>query len=55
MIGDVNTYLKKVFINKNITSLSFRQTLIGHKSIVTTLRYVQATEQEIINSLEVVR
>ena len=72
LIRDVNTYLKKVFSHKNITSHSFRQTLItdlaakgvnskiiqtliGHKSVVTTLRYVKATEQDIMNSLETVR
>ena len=36
LINDVNSYLKKVFPNKNITSHSFRQTLItelAHKSI----------------------
>ena len=72
MIQDVNSYLKKVFPNKRITSHSFRQTLItelatkgintkiiqsliGHKNINTTYRYIKVSENDILNSLEVVR
>ena len=73
MIRDINTYLKKVFPNKNITSHSFRasliselindknispkivQQLIGHSDIQTTFRYAKVSEQNIMNSLELVR
>jgi len=72
VIRDINTYLKKVFPNKNITSHSFRQslitelaqknintkviqTLIGHKDISTTYRYIKPSENDIMNSLELVR
>jgi len=73
MIRDINTYLKKVFPNKNITSHSFRaslisellndknispkivQQLISHSDISTTFRYAKVTEQNIMNSLELVR
>jgi len=69
---DVNSYLKKVFINKRITSHSFRQSLIsdlatknintkiiqsliGHKDIKTTYRYIKPSQIDIINSLDTVR
>jgi len=73
MIRDINTYLKKVFPNKNITSHSFRasliselindknisvkivQQLISHADISTTFRYAKVSEQNIMNSLELVR
>ena len=72
MIRDVNTYLKEVFPSKNITSHSFRQSLIsdmaaknvntktiqalvGHKDISTTYRYIKPSEDDILNSLELVR
>jgi len=73
MIRDINTYLSKVFPNKNITSHSFRasliselindknispkivQQLIGHSDIQTTFRYAKVSEQNIMNSLELVR
>ena len=73
MIRDINTYLKKVFPNKNVTSHSFRasliselindknispkivQQLIGHSDIQTTFRYAKVSEQNIMNSLELVR
>ena len=73
MIRDINSYLKKVFPNKNITSHSFRaslisellndknispkivQQLISHSDISTTFRYAKVTEQNIMNSLELVR
>ena len=73
MIRDINSYLKKVFPNKNITSHSFRasliselindknisakivQQLIGHSDIQTTFRYAKVSEQNIMNSLELVR
>ncbi len=72
MIRDTNSYLKVVFPNKNITSHSFRQTLItelsqknintkviqqliGHKDISTTYRYIKPSENDLIDSLEVVR
>ena len=73
MIRDINSYLKKVFPNKNITSHSFRasliselindknisakivQQLIGHSDIQTTFRYAIVSEQNIMNSLELVR
>ena len=73
MIRDINTYLKKVFPNKNITSHSFRasliselindmnisvkivQQLISHADISTTYRYAKVSEQNIMNSLELVR
>ena len=72
LINDVNSYLKKVFPNKNITSHSFRQTLItelsekginakviqtlvSHKDIKTTFRYIKVDENTIMNSLEIVR
>jgi len=72
VIRDMNSYLKKVFPNKNITSHSFRQTLIselaeknintkviqtliGHKSISSTYRYIKPSEEQILNSLDLVR
>jgi len=72
VIRDINSYLKKVFPNKNITSHSFRQsliselaeknintkviqTLIGHKSISSTYRYIKPSEEQILNSLDLVR
>jgi len=73
MIRDINSYLKKVFPHKNITSHSFRasliselindmnispkivQQLIGHSDIQTTFRYAKVSEQNIMNSLELVR
>jgi len=72
VIRDVNSYLKKVFPHKNITSHSFRQTLItelanhnintkiiqtiiGHKDISTTYRYIKPSESDILNSLNIVR
>lgn len=72
MIRDTNSYLKTVFPHKNITSHSFRQTLItelaqsnintkviqtliGHKDISTTYRYIKPSENDLMNSLEAVR
>jgi len=73
MIRDINSYLKKVFPNKNITSHSFRasliselindknispkvvQELIGHSDVKTTFRYAKVSQQNIMNSLELVR
>jgi len=72
VIRDINSYLKKVFPNKNLTSHSFRQslitelaeknintkviqTLIGHKSISSTYRYIKPSEEQILNSLDLVR
>ena len=72
MIRDINSYLHLVFLNKNVTSHSFRQTLItelasknvntkviqsliGHKSINSTYRYIKPSESDLINSLESVR
>jgi len=72
VIRDINQYLKKVFPNKNITSHSFRQTLItelaqknintkviqtliGHKSISSTYRYIKPSQEDITNSLDLVR
>lgn len=72
VIRDINFYLKKVFPNNNITSHSFRQTLIselaeknintkviqtliGHKSISSTYRYIKPSEEQILNSLDLVR
>ena len=72
MIRDVNSYLKDVFPSKNITSHSFRQTLItdmaaknvntkviqalvGHKDISTTYRYIKPSEDNIMDSLNLVR
>lgn len=72
VIRDINLYLKKVFPNKNITSHSFRQsiitelaqksinpkviqTLIGHKSISSTFRYIKPSQEQILNSLDLVR
>lgn len=72
VIRDINSYLKKVFPNKNITSHSFRQTLItelaqknintkviqtliGHKDISTTYRYIKPSEEDILSSLDLVR
>ena len=72
VIRDINSYLKKVFPAKNLTSHSFRQslitelaeknintkviqTLIGHKSISSTYRYIKPSEEQILNSLDLVR
>jgi len=61
-----------VFPNKNITSHSFRQTLItelaqknintkviqtliGHKSISSTYRYIKPSQEDITSSLDLVR
>ena len=72
VIRDINFYLKKVFPNNNITSHSFRQsliselaeknintkviqTLIGHKSISSTYRYIKPSQEQILNSLDLVR
>jgi len=72
-IRDINDYLKKVFPNKNITSHSFRaslvselindhnisvkvvQQLVGHSDISTTYLYAKVTEQNIMNTLNIVR
>ncbi len=72
MIRDINSYLHLVFPHKNVTSHSFRQTLItelasnnvntkviqsliGHKSINSTYRYIKPSETDLLNSLEGVR
>jgi len=72
VIRDINQYLKKVFPNNNITSHSFRQTLItelaeknintkviqtliGHKSITSTYRYIKPSQDQIVNSLDLIR
>lgn len=72
LIGDVNSYLVKVFPNNRITSHSFRQSiitelaeanintkviqsLIGHKSISSTYRYIKPSQEAIANSIDLVR
>ncbi len=73
VIRDINSYLKKVFPNKAISSHSFRasliselmndknispkviQQLVGHSSIQSTFMYSKVTDQNIMNSLELVR
>jgi len=72
VIRDINQYLKKVFPNNNITSHSFRQTLItelaqknintkviqsliGHKAISSTYRYIKPSQEDITSSLDLIR